>query len=140
MMKDMLLRQVHPVHFKNGLSSGAFRPTPSDQDKLSVDCGNLTDPEAAFELHKKKTKVSVSGDLANLETAGTWAFTREICVSEKLEVTINPIKDEPNQPDNPAHHLVDFSTILGKPNKKNDTAAKRLRSKAVEIGRLWPKE
>lgn len=138
MKKDLLLRQVHPAHNRNGLSSSAFRPTPRDEDMLSVDCGNLTDSQAAYELHKQKTKLNSSHQREYLETAGTWAFTREICASESLNISADPVKDEPYQPDNPAHHLVDFSTIAGKPNKKNDTAAKRLRQKALETGRLWP--
>lgn len=68
--RDLLFRQVHPAHIKNGLSSGAFRPTPSDEDKLSVDCSNMTSAEAAFELHKRKTKLNSSGGLEFLDSDG----------------------------------------------------------------------
>lgn len=136
--RDLMFRQVHPAHIKNGLSSGAFRPTPSDEDKLSVDCSNMTSAEAAFELHKRKTKVKSSGGLEFLETAGTWAFAREDCAAEGLAITPDPIESITNQPDNPAHHLVDFSTITGLARKKNDAVSKRLRRQAEQRGRLWP--
>lgn len=139
-MKKLLLRQVHPVHLKNGLSSGAFRPTPNDEDKLSVDCGNMTVPRASYELHLSKTRVLPNGDRVQLQTAGTWAISREICAAEKLTVLPDAIPSDGKQPENSAHHLVDFSSIEGKPKKKNDTVAKRLRQNALVHGKLWPSE
>ena len=136
--RDLLFRQVHPAHIKNGLSSGAFRPTPSDEDQLSVDCGNLTTAQAAFELHKLKTKVDSSGVVEFLETAGTWTFGRADCAAEGLTVNPDPMEAVVNQPDNHAHHLVDFSSITGALKKKNDAASKRLRRQAELYGRLWP--
>lgn len=140
MNKDILLRQVHPTHFSNNtLSSGAFRPTPSDKDQLSVDCGNMTTPKLSFELHKKKTRKNSDGTIVHLETVGTWGFTRDLCHTENLRVLPDPIVDDTSQPNNIAHHLVDFSSITGEnPKKKNDTVAKRLRRQALEIGQLWP--
>lgn len=140
MTKDILLRQVHPAHFPNNtLSSGAFRPTPSDKDQLSVDCGNMTTPELSFELHLKKTRENSDGTIVHLETVGTWGFTRDLCHTENLHVLPDPIVGDNAQPDNIAHHLVDFSSISGaNPKKKNDTVAKRLRQQALEIGQLWP--
>jgi hypothetical protein len=135
---DLLFRQIHPAHVKNGLSSGAFRPTPMDEDQLSVDCGNLTTAEAAFELHKLKTKINSSGDVEFLETAGTWAFDRADCAAEGLAVNPDPIEAVVNQPDNLAHHLVDFSSIAGASKKKNDAVSKRLRRQAEQHGRIWP--
>lgn len=134
----MLFRQVHPAHFKNGLSSGAFRPTPSDEDKLSVDCGNMTSPEASYELHKTKTKIDASGNTVPLETEGTWAITRAACRAEGLTVAPDELKDMPEQPDNLAHHLVDFSAIQSSSKNKNGPVSKRLRQVALGIGRLWP--
>lgn len=135
-----LYRQVHPTHLRNGLSSGAFRPTPSDEDQLSVDCANLTTPEASYELHKRKTKFDKEGKAIPLETAGTWAFTRDDCRTEGLTVLANAIESQPGQPDNPAHHLVDFSTISGNPKRKNENVSKRLRLSAEKIGKLWPEK
>lgn len=137
-MKNLLFRQVHPAHFKNGLSSGAFRPTPNDHDKLSVDCGSMTTADASYELHLKKTKSLADGTRKNLETVGTWAITREVCAANQLPVSADPVEEDEFQPENLAHHLVDFSGISGKPTKKNDTVAKRLKQKAMEIGQLWP--
>lgn len=135
-MRNMLFRQVHPAHFINGLSSGAFRPTPNDEEKLSVDCGNMTTAQASYELHLQKTKTLPSGDRVPLESEGTWAITRDICVAENLPISADPITNEQHQPDNLAHHLVDFSGLAGSASKK--AVAKRLRIKALEIGKLWP--
>ena len=137
-MKDFLFRQVHPCHFQNGLSSGAFRPTPNDKDMLSVDCGNMTTAEASYNLHLTKTKQLPDGSRVALESAGTWAITRDVCATNSLSVTADPLIATESQPANTAHHLVDFSGIAGKPSKKNDTVAKRLKQRALEIGRLWP--
>lgn len=137
-MKNTLLRQVHPAHYTNGLSSGAFRPTPSDEDKMSVDCGNMTSAQASYELHLTKSRVLPNGERSYLETVGTWAISRELCIAEKLSVIANPVQAKDGQPANAAHHLVDFASIVGKPTKKNDTVAKRLRKEALERGRLWP--
>lgn len=137
-MKDLLFRQVHPHHFKNGLSSGAFRPTPNDEDMLSVDCGGMTTAEGSYKLHLKKTKELPDGSLVALETAGTWAITRGSCAEENLPVIADPLKETENQPANAAHHLVDFSGLKGNPKRKNDTVAKRLKQRALENGRLWP--
>jgi hypothetical protein len=137
-MTNRLFRQVHPNHLKNGLSSAAFRPTPSDKDMLSVDCARLTTAETSFQLHLTKTKKLADGSRANLETAGTWAITREICTENELAVTPDPVKRSEFQPANEAHHLVDFSTIAGNPSRKNENVSKRLKQVAVEIGRLWP--
>lgn len=135
-MRSKLFRQVHPSHLINGLSSGAFRPTPNDEEKLSVDCASMTSAKASYELHLQKTKVLPSGDRVPLETSGTWAINRDICATENLPVVADPIENEPFQPNNLAHHLVDFSTTISSASKKN--IAKRLRLKALEFGKLWP--
>lgn len=139
-MKDLLFRQVHPTHFKNGLSSGAFRPTPNDGDMLSVDCGNMTTAEASYNLHLTKTKQLADGIRVPLETAGAWAITRELCASNGLPVSADPLIGIEHQPDNAAHHLMDFSGLAGNSSKKNDIVAKRLKQRALEIGCLWPVE
>lgn len=139
-MKNLLFRQVHPTHLKNGLGSGAFRPTPNDDDKMSVDCGKMTNPQAAYELHLKKTRTLPTGERVSLETGGTWAVSREVCAVEQLNISPDPVVAEEGQPENIAHHLVDFSSIKGKPKKKNDTVAKRLRQNALAHGKLWPED
>lgn len=98
----------------------------------------MTTAQAAFELHKLKTKINSSGVVEFLETAGTWVFGCADCAAEGLTVNPDPIKAVVNQPNNHAHHLVDFSSITGAPKKKNDTASKRLRRQAELNGRLWP--
>lgn len=142
-MNKVLFRQVHPKLNENGLSSSAFRPTPSDLDKLSVDCSEMTTAEESFQLHKKKTKKLEDGTVENLETDGAWPIERSLCAAENLQVEPDPVKGDPDQPDNKAHHLIDYTRITaspkGNPKNKNSAVAKRLRARAQELGRCWPK-
>ena len=126
-MTNLLLRQIHPDHLPDGrgVSSAAFRPTPKDEGKLSVDCGNMTSPQAAHDLHLKK----------GFKTSGTWGITREECASEQLNVLPDPISKSVDGIGNPAHHVVVFPS---EKRKSNRNIAKRLRDKAVDRGRLWP--
>lgn len=139
-----MYRQVHPTHCLKELSSGAFRPTPSDKDQLSVDCSNMITAQAAYELHLKKTKLDKStGERSFLQSAGTWALSRSDFSKENLPVSHAPVKDEEHQPDNPSHHLVDYSSIIpknpAKPGSKNENVAKRLKLEAIKYGKQWPK-
>lgn len=137
-MTKILLRQVHPAHNENGLSSGAFRPTPNDKGFLSVDCSEIFTAQVSYETHLKKTKPAKDGvGREYLKTDGTWAIARECCTTESLPVNPDPIENEEHQPDNLAHHLIDFNGV-----EKKDirNVAKRFKEKAEKIGRLWPVE
>jgi hypothetical protein len=49
---ELLYRQVHPSFVRDGRpTSQAFRPTPKDENKLSVARGSLTTEKAAYEHH-----------------------------------------------------------------------------------------
>jgi hypothetical protein len=136
-MKKLLFRQVHPDHNKNGLSSGAFRPTPNDEGLLSVDCSEIFTSQVSYETHLQKTKPAKDGKGREfLKTDGTWAISRDSCVTENLPVSYDPVKDEPYQPENIAHHLIDYN---GVEKTKIRNLAKRLRDEADKIGKLWPK-
>lgn len=139
MSAKLLFRQIHPSLARNGLSSSAFRPAPRDDDKLSVDCSDMTNAEASYKLHIQKTKIAPDGTKVRLESAGTWAITRDICTVEQLAVTPDPIAKQADQPENLAHHLIDFSKITGQVKDKNAMVAKRLRLEAAKLGKLWPK-
>lgn len=44
----LLLRQIHPTFIQYGrVTSQAFRPTPKDEDQLSVDNGDMITAEEA---------------------------------------------------------------------------------------------
>ena len=62
----LLYRQIHPSFVQDGrVTSQAFRPTPKDQNQLSVYDGDLIGPPAAFEHYTEKLKhasVGVLGD------------------------------------------------------------------------------
>ena len=48
-LETLLLRQVNPSFLQNGrVTSQIFRPTPKDQDMLSVDNGDRVTPEQSF--------------------------------------------------------------------------------------------
>lgn len=91
MTAKLLFRQVHPTHLTNGLSSSAFRPTPNDGDKLSVDCARLTTAKSAYELHQRKTRILACGAKIRLETGGTWTISRDVCKLEGLDVHPDPL-------------------------------------------------
>ena len=144
MTNNLLYRQVHPTHCLKELSSGAFRPTPGDKDQLSVDCAKMTTAQDSYELHLRKTKVDKNtGERLYLQTVGTWAISREAVEGEKLSVIPASVEKEPFQPDNLAHHLVDFSSVPVKnpvkPIQKNENVAKRLKADALKNGKLWPR-
>lgn len=45
----LMLRQIHPNFIQNGrVTSQAFRPTPKDESRLSVDNGDMITPEACW--------------------------------------------------------------------------------------------
>jgi hypothetical protein len=77
----LLLRQIHPSFVKLGrVTSQAFRPTPKDEQKLSVYDGDLIEPAAAWEHYRKR----------NLESVGVMAVTVEDCRKEDLVVRSSP--------------------------------------------------
>jgi len=122
-MKDetILLRQGHPSFVENGeTTSQAFFPFPKDNGKLSVDDGDLTTPEAAYELYTK---------LQRLESDGTWGISCEEVTSTGLAYGPDPL------PVNPAHALIDFGTRSEKECRK---LARKLKAFANARKRLHP--
>jgi len=125
--EELLFRQVHPSFVRDGRpSSQAFRPTPKDAGRLSVARGSLTTASAACELF--------TGQLG-LPSAGTWGVTVGECREQALNVLPDPLQSPPDEIDDPAHAVVDFT-----PHSKSQAEGKgaRLARKAVERGRLHP--
>src|SRR5688500_4450784 len=105
---DLLLRQVHPSHCNGSVpNSAAFCPTPKDDDKLSVDDSRFVSAHNSW-----------SHFVQNLgfKSAGTWGISfAEISIPNNLILTADPIVSHPSSVrDNPAHCLLDFSTISSK--------------------------
>ncbi len=116
----LLLRQVHPSFMDGDTpTSQAFVPFPKDQNKLSVDDGSKTTPEAA---HTRYTTV------LKLSSVGVWGVTDAEVASVGLSSAPDPL------PDNPAHALIDFTGLSNKEQRKK---AKRLLEFALVHGCLY---
>ncbi len=123
---ELLLRQVHPSFIQEGrVTSLAFRPTPKDEKKLSVNRRSLTTPEKSFELHTEQR---------GLRSAVVWGVSVGE-VSEMQELTVEedpvvaPVEDL-------SHALIDFSKIDSESRIK--TVASKLADKARLRGCLFP--
>ncbi len=95
-MKDstLLLRQIHPAFLQYGrVSSQAFRPTPKDEQRLSVYDGDQIAPQPAY-LHYTET--------LRLQSTGVMALTVAECQSRSLTVVSDPAPY-------PEHAVIDFS-------------------------------
>jgi hypothetical protein len=115
----LLLRQIHPGFVQDGRpSSQAFRPTPKDEQKLSVYDGDQITPADAFDHYTKDLMLGSSGVLA---------VTLAECETLELPVTPDPTPF-------PEHALIDFS-VHGK--SATEKKAKQLKAKAEARGWLY---
>jgi len=114
-----LLRQIHPGFVQEGrVSSQAFRPTPKDQQQLSVYDGDLIAPEPAY-THYTAT--------LGLRSTGVMGVQVVECRALELPVT-------PDTAPFPEHVLIDFTAFSKAAVEKK---AKQLRSKAEQRGWLY---
>jgi hypothetical protein len=120
--QEVLLRQVHPIHNPNGvLSSGAFRPGPSHQGKLSTHRGYVGAEEAYLRWTAQ-----------DYPSCGTWG----ISVGEAHGLALPALADDV-LPGMPADHAsVDFEGCASSSEIKRK--AKLLRDHANERARLYP--
>lgn len=97
--EENLHRQVNPSWVHEGrVSSQAFRPTPKDNGRLSVDRASICSAQESFERF-----------VANKwSSTGVWAVT----VGETIDAGLKayPDRDPPGQ-SNPAHAYVHFSDL-----------------------------
>jgi len=114
----LLLRQINPGFVQNGrVTSQAFRPTPKDENLLSVYDGDLISPEESYEHFVGQP---------NCRSVGVQAVSLSECTSLELDTRPDP---EPF----PEHAVIDFSNLSSNQiNKK----AKRLQRKAQDRGWL----
>jgi hypothetical protein len=118
--ETLLLRQVHPSFVQNGRpTSQVFRPTPKDDDKLSVYDGDKISPEASWTHYTNVLAFKSVGVLA-------------VSLNEVLGEAVLPVIAD-NVPF-PEHCSVDF-TGLAKTDV--DKKAKQLASYAVSRGWLF---
>jgi hypothetical protein len=119
-MKDqtLLLRQIHPNFLQNGrVSSQAFRPTPKDENRLSVYDGDQIDPEPAYRHYTERLC---------FQSSGVMAVTVSECGALALPVEADPM------PSFPEHVVIDFSAY-----SKNAVEKKAKQLKAVAEARGW---
>jgi hypothetical protein len=117
----ILLRQVHPSYVENdGASSQAFFPFPKDKNKLSVDDGDRTSAEAAFEFYT---------NVLELASDGTWGVSGAEVTSTGLSYLPDALEN------NASHALIDFGDRNEKECRK---LARKLKAFANARKRLYP--
>ncbi len=115
----LLLRQIHPTFVQAGrVSSQAFRPTPKDERRLSVDNGDRIQPNAAWARF-------VSNPICL--SAGVMAVSLAECDAQSLTV----IEDGNPYPE---HCSIDFSAFE---KREIERKAKQLSCQARERGWLF---
>ena len=91
-----LLRQIHPTFVQNGRpTSQAFRPTPKDENQLSVYNGAMITATASWHYYT---------ETLSLESAGVMALNHGECAGQQLKVIEDGVPI-------PAHCYVDFSGV-----------------------------
>ena len=94
--QSLLLRQIHPTFVQAGrITSQAFRPTPKDENKLSVYDGDQTTAEASWQ------HFTASSDCSS---AGVMAVTNGKCIALGLGLIAD------GQPF-PEHVSIDYSAF-----------------------------
>jgi hypothetical protein len=115
----LLLRQINPSFVQNGrVTSQAFRPTPKDENKLSVYDGDQITAEASWQHF-------TSNPLCR--SVGVMAVSYAQCMEQTVPVVADGIPF-------PEHAYFDFSGIKEGEIKKK---AKALSVKAQERGWLY---
>lgn len=122
---EVLFRQIHPNCLHGGVpGSNVFRPTPTDQNKLSVDRSSVTDAQGAHAVYIAAGRLSVA---VFGVTVGEFQALQLVCVEDQLDA-------EDGKPANLAHALVDYSRHSDNAQKN---IAKRLVKSAIARGCLY---
>lgn len=117
--QTLLLRQINPSFIQAGrVTSQAFRPTPKDENLLSVYDGDQIQAQAAWQ-HYTAT--------LGLRSDGVMAVSNNDCTAEQLPVNADGIPF-------PEHVSIDFSAFVKSEVEKK---AKILTRKAQERGWLY---
>jgi hypothetical protein len=115
----VLLRQIHPSFVQNGRpTSQAFRPTPKDENQLSVYDGDQIAADVAWEHYTSSLE---------LASVGVFGLSVAECTEQSLEVKPDPAPF-------PEHVLIDFSAFSPREIEKK---SKLLKSKAEARGLLY---
>lgn len=115
--ETLLLRQIHPDFVQQGRpTSQAFRPTPKDENQLSVYDGARITAPASWHHYTERL---------NMKSAGVMALSCEECAAEQLMI----IEDRVPFPE---HCSIDFSGL-----KKSEVEKKSKKLAAYAKGRDW---
>ena len=113
---SLLLRQVHPTFVQNGtITSQVFRPTPKDENQLSVDNGDKISAKNSFDRFCSQP---------DCNSAGVMAVSCKECKERELEVIEDGVPT-------PEHCSIDFT---GKSRKQVEKIAKYLKRQATDRG------
>ena len=121
-MRDetILLRQINPAFIQSGkVTSQAFRPTPKDDNGLSVYDGDMISAEESYIHFRKSLKLSSVGVLG-------------VSCAECNNLEITAYNDPAPYPQ---HCIIDFTPL--ETSRKRDNAAKKLRNLAEVRGWLF---
>lgn len=117
--KTILLRHIHPNFVQEGrVTSQAFRPTPKDEEKLSVYDGDQIEAEPAWHHYTESL---------DCQSVGVLGITVAECTELELKAEADPRPF-------PEHVLIDYSAF-GK--KEIEKKAKLLKAKAVQRDWLY---
>ncbi len=121
---EVLLRQIHPNSMEGDEpASDRFRPSVSDENKLSVDRSSLTtaaDAHARYAATGRKSVAVFGVSVAEFAT-------------ESIPCEEDPIEASATEPENPCHALADYSAHSTSQQK---VVAKRLKRLALARGCL----
>lgn len=113
----LLLRQVNPSWVQSGrITSQVFKPTPKDNNQLSVYDGDRVTAEKSWRHY--------TGELG-FSSVGVVAVTVDECQSQSLPAKADPL------PRFPEHVVIDFSGCSGTQTEKK---ARHLKMAAEERG------
>ncbi|WP_141100944.1 hypothetical protein [Roseateles aquatilis] len=122
---EVLFRQIHPDSLQSGEpGSDRFRPSEADCDMMSVDRSSLTTAAAAHRLYTTVGKRS----------AAVFGLSVSEFAAQAIPCMADPVMNDPQLPDNPAHALADFSAHDMKQQK---VVAKKLKRYALSRGCLF---
>ncbi len=114
----LLLRQIHPAFIQNGkVTSQAFRPTPKDENQLSVDNGDRITAEDSWRRFSAQ---------ADCTSAGVLAVSNGECSASSVQV----VEDGIPYPD---HCYLDFAPFTSNQATK---IGKKLAANAQDRGWL----
>lgn len=128
-LDELLHRRVHPTQIKDGRpSKTTFLPRPTDKGELSVERGAVRSPAECYAVY---AAAKGFGD----RQGGIWSVSVAECVDCSLTSLSDALGPEEFGGPNPAHALIDMSSLT---EEATVSAATALYAYAKKRGRLAP--